>query len=72
MRIARPITVLLAFALFGAAAAAQDFPPLSGRVVDQADLLPPADEAALAAKLEAFEARTKQQLVVATVTSLND
>lgn len=71
MRIARPITVLLAFALFGAAAAAQDFPPLSGRVVDQADLLPPADEAALTAKLEAFEARTKQQLVVATVTSLN-
>lgn len=67
----RALSLILAAALFAPLAAAQDFPPLSGRVVDQADLLPPAEEAALAAKLEAFEARTKQQVVVATVTGLN-
>lgn len=49
---------------------AQDFPKLTGRVVDQANLLPPADEAALVAKLAAFEGRSKRQLVVATVSDL--
>ncbi|MBA4748979.1 MAG: TPM domain-containing protein, partial [Sphingopyxis sp.] len=58
--------------MLSTAAAAQDFPKLSGRVVDQAELLPPADEAALTDKLAAFEARSKQQVVVATVASLND
>ena len=67
----RGLGTLMAAALLAPVAAAQDFPPLTGRVVDQADLLPPADEAALAAKLEAFEARSQQQVVVATVTSLN-
>lgn len=75
MRGARDLWLAL-IALLGATlaltpAAAQDFPKLSGRVVDQADLLPPAAEAALTDKLAAFEARSKQQLVVATVTSLN-
>ena len=49
---------------------AQDFPKLTARVVDQANLLPPADEAALDAKLAAFEARSQRQLVVATVSDL--
>ena len=52
-------------------AAAQGFPELSGRVVDQADLLPPEHEAALSQRLEALERQSSRQLVVATVTSLN-
>lgn len=74
MRPLGPFLALLGAAIalaLGGTAAAQDFPALSGRVVDQADLLPPAEEAALAEKLAAFEARSQQQLVVATVTSLN-
>ncbi|QTD56844.1 TPM domain-containing protein [Parasphingorhabdus cellanae] len=50
--------------------AAQSFPELTGRVVDQADLLDPAQEAAMTAKLEALEANSNRQLVVATVSSL--
>ncbi len=49
---------------------AQTFPKLTGRVVDQANLLDPAQEAALTAKLEGLETRTKRQLVVATLDSL--
>ena len=51
-------------------AMAQDFPELTGRVVDAADIIPPAEEAALAQKLAAFEQRTARQLVVATVPDL--
>lgn len=51
-------------------AAAQDFPKLTGRVVDGADLLSPVDEAELTAKLQALEQRSSRQLVVATVPSL--
>lgn len=60
--------LLLTF--MGQAAFAQDFPKLTGRVVDQANLLDPAAEAALNAKLEGLETRTKRQLVVATLNSL--
>jgi uncharacterized protein len=56
--------------LVAAPAAAQDFPKLTGRVVDNADLLPPADEAALTQKLEALETASSRQLVVATVPGL--
>jgi len=56
--------------LTGQSAFAQTFPKLSGRVVDQANLLDPAQEAALTAKLEGLETRTKRQLVVATLNSL--
>merc|ERR1711969_481383 len=52
------------------AAAAQDFPALTGRVVDAANIIPPAEEAALAQKLQAFETRTQRQFVVATVPDL--
>ncbi|MDT9600982.1 TPM domain-containing protein [Sphingosinicella rhizophila] len=51
-------------------ASAQTFPALTGRVVDNADLLPPADEAALAGKLEALEENSGRQFVVATVPDL--
>ncbi len=50
---------------------AQKFPALTGRVVDQADLLAPPQEADLTRKLEDFEARSGRQVVVATVKSLD-
>ncbi|HEX8625465.1 MAG TPA: TPM domain-containing protein [Allosphingosinicella sp.] len=56
--------------LVAAPAAAQDFPKLTGRVVDAANIIPPADEAALTQKLEAVETASSRQLVVATVPSL--
>jgi uncharacterized protein len=52
------------------ATAAVAFPALTGRVVDRAELLTPAQEAGLVAELEALEARTTHQFVVVTVTDL--
>ena len=49
---------------------AQEFPKLTGRVVDAANIIPPAEEAALAAKLAALEGASTRQLVVATVSDL--
>ena len=68
----RRLAVLL-FLFFAAPAAAAElaFPPLSGRVVDQAGILSPATESAIAAKLEAHQQATSQQVVVATVASLD-
>jgi uncharacterized protein len=57
-------------AFFALPAAAQTFPALSGRVVDQADLLRPEQELDLTSKLAALEAQTGRQFVVATVRSL--
>jgi len=54
----------------GVPAWAQDFPKLTGRVVDGANLLSPADEAAITGKLEALEQGSSRQLVVATVPTL--
>ena len=51
-------------------AAAQTFPPLTGRVVDQAGLLRPEQALDLTSKLEMLQAQTGRQLVVATVKSL--
>lgn len=51
-------------------AAAQTFPPLTGRVVDQAGLLQPAQVVDLNSKLGALEQRTGRQLVVVTLKSL--
>jgi uncharacterized protein len=51
-------------------AAAQKFPPLTGRVVDTAGLLTPAQQQALSQKLEALEKASTRQLVVATVPDL--
>ncbi|SFP93092.1 TPM domain-containing protein [Sphingomonas rubra] len=57
--------LLLLFAAVGVQA--QTFPPFTGLVVDDADVLPPQVEAALTAKLEALQRDTKRQLVVATI-----
>jgi uncharacterized protein len=60
----------LLLAAVSAPAAAQDFPKLSGRVVDAANLIPDDQEAALTRKLEALEKATSRQLVVATIPDL--
>jgi uncharacterized protein len=59
---------LLAIALVQAAE--PDFPPLTGRVNDRAGLLSERDEGALEAALARFEAETTNQIVVATLESL--
>jgi uncharacterized protein len=61
------LALLLAFA---APALAQTFPPLTGRVVDQAGLLQPAQVIDLTSKLGALEERTGRKLVVVTLKSL--
>jgi len=62
--------LLLLLLVIAAPAAAQDFPKLTGRVVDAANLLSPADEAELTQKSEALEKASSRQLVVATVSDL--
>ena len=52
---------LLALLALAAPAAAQNFPELTGRVVDQADLLRPEQEFDLKSKSEALEASTPNQ-----------
>jgi uncharacterized protein len=66
------MTMMWLFALlfFAAPAAAQTFPKLTGRVVDQAHLLTPAQVADITSKSEALEAQSGRQFVVATVNSL--
>ena len=50
--------------------AALKFPPLTGRVVDAANVLPAATRASIEGKLANLEASTGRQLVVATVPDL--
>ena len=55
----------------GTAANAQAFPPRpDGPILDQADLLPPAEEAALDTKLRDYNRTTGRAVIVATVNSL--
>lgn len=59
-------------ALLAAPLAAQpQFPELSGRVVDEAGILPPDVTARLTVQLEELETTTQRQLVVATVNDLD-
>ena len=68
---ARFLAVLwLALLALATPAAAQTFPQLTGRVVDQANLLRPEQELDLASKSAALEAQTGRQFVIATVKSL--
>ena len=64
------VVVAGAAGLAGPALAALDFPRLTGRVVDNADLLSAAEERRLTAKLESHEQATSNQLVVVTLPSL--
>jgi uncharacterized protein len=61
--------LLLALAL-APALAALTFPPLTGRIVDAAGILPPETEISLDQKLAGLETKASDQLVVATVPSL--
>jgi uncharacterized protein len=65
------LAVLLALCV-AAVAVAAEVPYLSGRVVDDAEILKPATRDALAAKLKAHEARTTDQIVVLTVRTIGD
>jgi uncharacterized protein len=74
MAVRRIFLILLAallLALRPGVALAQTFPPLTGRVVDNANLLDPATIQAITQKSEALERTTGRQLVVATVPSLD-
>ena len=63
---------VLWLALFALASplSAQTFPKLTGRVVDEAHILTPAQIADLTSKSEALEAKTGRQFVVATIPDL--
>lgn len=63
--------IALLAALFASPVMAQTFPELTGRVVDQADIIPPNVEAELTQKLAGLEATTQRQLVVVTLASLD-
>ena len=69
MALLRALLLALA-ALIALPASAQNFPALSGRVVDQANLLSPQQEAELTQRLEVLERQNSRQLVVATVPDL--
>jgi len=64
------LPLLLLMLMFASVASAQQFPKLTGRVVDAANLLNPAQEAELDAKLAAVEQASSRQLVVATIQDL--
>src|SRR5665811_1387169 len=66
-RLAIGIIVLLYTAL---AVFAVNFPALTGRIVDQANIIPADTRSAIEPKLADLEAKSGIQLVVATVTSL--
>ena len=57
-------------ALIVSPAAAQEFPELTGRVVDQANIIDEATEAGLEQKLAALEEQSQRQLVITTIPDL--
>jgi len=63
---------LLVSLCLGVAALALNFPPLTGRIVDQANIIPRDTREALEPKLADLEAKSGIQLVIATVNSLED
>jgi uncharacterized protein len=66
------LVAFVALLFAGLALAALTFPPLTGRVVDQANVLSAAEREKLTAKLADLEQKSGIQLVVATVGSLQD
>jgi uncharacterized protein len=69
----RPVGILFSLALvlcFAPARAEPTFPALTGRIVDDANLLSPADKQALTTDLKALEDKSSDQLVVVTLPSL--
>jgi uncharacterized protein len=64
------LAILLAWLALAPARAAPNFPPLTGRVVDNAHVLSPEVQTQLSDKLKDLEDRTTRQLVVVTLPSL--
>ena len=64
------LAAFFAVSPFAAKAAEPKFPALTGRVVDEAGILSPAAEARLTEWLADYEAQTKRQVVVVTVSTL--
>jgi uncharacterized protein len=71
-RLAGRLLVALGLVAFAAGASAADIviPKLTGRVVDQANILNQSDEARLTAKAKDLESKTSIQLVIVTLSSL--
>jgi uncharacterized protein len=68
-----PLVLAAALAGCGTGKAANDdgtLPALTGRVMDNANLIPAEDEARLTARLAALEKSTRDQMVVVTLPSL--
>ncbi len=68
--IMRATIAFVALLCVGAAALAYNFPALTGRIVDQANIIPADTRAAIEPKLVDLEQKSGIQLVVATVSSL--
>jgi uncharacterized protein len=66
----RLLATLVVALCAGVVALALSFPPLTGRIVDQANIIPPDARNAIEPKLRDLEDKSGIQLVVATVTSL--
>ena len=64
------VSMALLVALASSASAEPKFPPLTGRIVDDAHLLTPADRAAIESDLKALEDKSSDQVVVYTTNSL--
>ena len=70
LRAAGTAITVIVFCALATFAFAFDFPPLTGRVVDQANVMTPQSRANVEAKLKNLEDKSSIQLVVATVKSL--
>jgi uncharacterized protein len=70
LRAVRLAATALLLCLVSAAAFALNFPPLTGRVVDQANVMSAQSRSDLETKLKDLEDKSGIQLVVATVSSL--
>jgi uncharacterized protein len=68
--LAQSVVLVLVFLCAGGALALE-IPPLTGRIVDLADLLDSSQEASLDAELAAHEAKSSDQVVVLTIPALD-
>jgi uncharacterized protein len=69
-RLRWPLGLIGAFLFIGVALAGPKFPPLTGRVVDDAHILSPATQSELSSMLAEQERKTGQQVVVVTLPTL--
>ena len=70
-RFAAAVLVAVAALFVGFMAFAAELPALTGRVVDNAGIIDAATKAALTQKLADFETKGSDQIVVATISSLD-